>query len=113
MAEATRRRGYGYFGVADHSQSAHYAGGLSVDEIAEQHEEIDKLNRRYNDGFRIFKGIESDILPDGSLDYSDEILAAFDFVIASVHSRFKLGPKEQTDRIVRQSLILTPPFLAI
>ena len=101
MAEATRQRGYAYFGVADHSQSAHYAGGLSRDEIAEQHAEIDSLNKRYSDSFRILKGIEFDILADGSLDYPDDVLARFDFIVASVHSRFKLGRKEQTDRIVR------------
>jgi DNA polymerase (family 10) len=100
MAEATKSRGYHYFGVADHSRSAHYAGGLSVEQIAEQHAEIDKLNNRYPGHFRIFKGIESDILPDGSLDYPDEILDRFDFIVASVHSRFKLGRNEQTDRIL-------------
>jgi DNA polymerase (family 10) len=100
MAEATKRHGYQYFGVADHSRSAHYAGGLSVEEIAEQHAEIDKLNNRYRGRFRIFKGIESDILADGSLDYPEEILDCFHFVVASVHSRFKLGRKEQTDRIL-------------
>jgi DNA polymerase (family X) len=101
MAEAARARGYSYFGVADHSQSAHYAGGLSVDAIAEQHTEADRYNKRYGDRFRIFKGIEADILPDGSLDYPDDVLARFDFVIASVHSRFKLERKEQTARILR------------
>src|SRR5438552_17384428 len=101
MAEATRVRGFSYFGVADHSQSAHYAGGLSLDEIAEQHSETDRLNKRYGDSFRIFKGIESDILPDGSLDYPEDVLARFDFVVASVHSRFKLDRKQQTERIIR------------
>ena len=101
MAEATRSHGYTYFGVADHSQSAHYAGGLSLDEIFEQHAEIDRLNERYAGNFRVLKGIESDILVDGSLDYPDEVLASFDFVVASVHSRFKLGRKEQTDRVLR------------
>lgn len=101
MAEATRRHGYTYFGVADHSQSAHYAGGLSVEEIVEQHAEIECLNKRYGERFRILKGIESDILPDGSLDYPDDVLARFDFVVASVHGRFKLDRKEQTDRILR------------
>ncbi len=101
MAEATKRRGFSYFGVADHSKSAHYAGGLSVEEITEQHNEIDILNDRYGDRFHIFKGIESDILADGSLDYPDELLASFDFIVASVHSRFKLSRKDQTDRILR------------
>ena len=88
MAEATRKRGFSYFGVADHSKSAHYAGGLTVEEIVAQHEAIDELNARY-EGFRIFKGIESDILADGSLDYPDEILSRFDFVVASVHGQFR------------------------
>ena len=101
MAEATRERGYSYFGVADHSRSAHYAGGLSLEEVAAQHAEIDQLNRRYGKRFRIFKGIESDILADGSLDYPNEVLAQFDFVVASVHGRFKLDRKDQTERIVR------------
>jgi DNA polymerase (family 10) len=101
MAKATLRHGYNYFGVADHSQSAHYAGGLSVDEIVEQHAEIDRLNKHYGDRFRVLKGIESDILSDGSLEYADEVFARFDFVVASVHGRFKLGRKEQTDRILR------------
>jgi DNA polymerase (family X) len=101
MAEATRQRGFEYFGVADHSQSAHYAGGLSLEEIAEQHREADRLNKRYGKSFRILKGIEADILADGSLDYSDSVLNCFDFVVASVHSRFKIPKKEQTDRILK------------
>jgi DNA polymerase (family 10) len=101
MAEATRSRGFRYFGVADHSQSAHYAGGLTADEICEQHAEADRLNERYGGHFRILKGIEADILRDGALDYSDDVLATFDFVVASVHSSFKLDRQEQTDRIVR------------
>jgi DNA polymerase (family X) len=72
MAEATRNRGYVYFGIADHSKSAYYAGGLSVEEIVEQHAAIDRLNAGYAGGFRVFKGIESDILLDGALDYPDE-----------------------------------------
>ena len=101
MAEATRKRGFEYFGVADHSQSAHYAGGLSLEEIAEQHREADRLNKRYGKTFRILKGIEADILGDGSLDYPDRVLGKFDFVVASVHSRFKMPKKEQTERILK------------
>ena len=101
MSEAARKRGYAYFGVADHSKSAHYAGGLSVEEIAKQHVAIDDLNRNYGDSFRIFKGIESDILPDGSLDYPDEVLKTFDFVVASVHGQFRKDRETQTDRIIR------------
>ena len=101
MAEATRKRGFSYFGVADHSKSAHYAGGLTVEEIVAQHEAIDGLNARYDQGFRIFKGIESDILADGSLDYPDEILSRFDFVVASVHGQFRKDRGAQTERILR------------
>jgi DNA polymerase (family 10) len=101
MAEASRSRGYQYFGVADHSKSAHYAGGLSIEEIAEQQTEADALNRRYGSAFRVFKGIESDILPDGSLDYPDDVLGRFDFVVASVHGQFKMDRKAQTERIIR------------
>jgi DNA polymerase (family X) len=101
MAEATRSRGYQYFGVADHSKSAHYAGGLSVEDITEQQVEIDALNRKYGDAFHIFKGIESDILPDGSLDYPDDVLKRFDFIVASVHGQFKMDRAAQTERIIR------------
>lgn len=101
MAEATLARGYQYFGVADHSKSAHYAGGLSAAEVAEQQAEADRLNKKYGGSFRIFKGIESDILADGSLDFPDEILETFDFVVASIHGRFKLSREAQTERIIR------------
>jgi DNA polymerase (family X) len=101
MAKAARERGYQYFGVADHSKSAHYAGGLSVAEVLEQRAEVDRLNKRYGARFRILKGIESDILPDGSLDYPDDVLAGFDFVVASVHGQFRKDRKAQTERILR------------
>jgi DNA polymerase (family 10) len=100
MAEATRSRGYQYFGVADHSKSAHYAGGLSAEEIAEQQAEANALNRKYGSAFRIFKGIESDILADGSLDYPEDVLARFDFIVASVR-QFKMDRAAQTERIIR------------
>ncbi|MHC4046739.1 PHP domain-containing protein [Bradyrhizobium sp. 23AC] len=101
MAKATRARGFEYFGVADHSKSAHYAGGLSVEQIAEQRREADRLNKLFGKDFRILKGIESDILADGSLDYNDEVLERFDFVVASIHGRFKLDRKAQTQRLLR------------
>jgi DNA polymerase (family 10) len=101
MARATRQRGFEYFGVADHSKSAHYAGGLSVEEIAQQHREAGRLNKRFGKDFRILKGIESDILADGSLDYPDDVLERFDFVVASIHGRFKLDRKAQTQRLLR------------
>lgn len=101
MAEATRERGYAYLGLTDHSQTAHYAGGLKADRVAAQQREIERLNARLGPGFHVFKGIESDILADGSLDYPDEVLETFDLVIASVHSKFRLPRKEQTDRIIK------------
>ncbi len=101
MAEAVRQRGYSYLGLTDHSQTAHYAGGLKVAEVTAQQRAIERLNRRYDDSFHVFKGIESDILADGSLDYPEEVLASFDLIIASIHSRFRLSRKEQTDRIVK------------
>jgi DNA polymerase (family 10) len=109
MAQAARDLGYQYLGISDHSKSAHYAGGLSTDDILRQHELVDELNAQLR-GFRILKGIESDILADGSLDYPDEVLATFDFVVASVHSRFRLGKVEQTARIVKA---VSNPFTTI
>ena len=101
MAKATRSRGYAYLGLTDHSQTAHYAGGLKPDEVLAQQKQADKLNARSGGGFRIFKGIESDILADGSLDYPEDMLKSFDLVIASVHSRFRMSKAEQTERIVK------------
>jgi len=101
MAEAAMSLGYSYIGISDHSQSAFYANGLTPDDIIRQHQEIDELNRKYEGRFRILKGIESDILPDGSLDYPDEILSTFDFVIASIHSRFSMDRDAMTERIIK------------
>ncbi|SMO60299.1 DNA polymerase/3'-5' exonuclease PolX [Gracilimonas mengyeensis] len=102
MAEACMERGYEYLGITDHSKTAAYAGGLSVDEIKEQWEEIDQLNEEFaHDGknFVIFKGIESDILADGSLDYEDEILEGFDFVVASVHQSLEMPREKMMERM--------------
>src|SRR6266571_560839 len=98
MVEATRALGYRYIGISDHSQSAFYANGLKEDRIRAQHAEIAAVQKKFPD-VRIFKGIEADILADGAMDYPDEVLATFDFVIASVHSRFNLSEVEQTRRI--------------
>jgi DNA polymerase (family 10) len=100
MVCAARNRGFRYVGISDHSQTAFYANGLKEPRIREQWHEIDSLQRRYRD-IRIFKGIEADILPDGTMDYPDSLLAEFDFVIASVHSRFNLPEADQTRRICR------------
>jgi DNA polymerase (family 10) len=101
MAEAARAAGLTYLGIADHSRSAGYAGGLSVERVRQQWEAIDALNREYRGRFRLFKGTECDILADGSLDYPDELLAGFDYVVASVHSLFGLTREAMTARIVR------------
>ena len=100
MADAARERGYQYIALCDHSKSAAYAHGLSIDRVRAQQEEIDALNDQY-EYFRILKGIESDILPDGSLDYPDDILASFDLVVASVHSGFNMSEADMTARIIR------------
>ena len=100
MALACRDRGYEYMVLCDHSKSSYYANGLNEERIRQQHEEIDRLNQKL-EGIRILKGIECDILPDGSLDFSDEVLASFDVVVASVHSRFNMTEEEATRRIIR------------
>ncbi|WP_371376035.1 DNA polymerase/3'-5' exonuclease PolX [Sporomusa aerivorans] len=100
MAAAAHKRGWQYLGIADHSQTAVYAGGLRVETVLAQRREIEKLNAA-NSGFVILTGIESDILPDGTLDYPDEILASFDFVVASVHSAFRQSEADMTRRIIR------------
>lgn len=91
--------GMQYLGICDHSRSAFYAKGLTEDRVIAQHAEIDLLNRDFDD-FKIFKGIESDILFDGSLDYSDEILSSFDFIVASVHSVFRMTEEKATARLI-------------
>ena len=99
LAQAALGRGWSYLGISDHSQSAFYAGGMSADDIARQHDEIDALNETLGD-FRILKGIEADIRVNGELDYDDALLDRFDYVIGSVHSQFKMSESEMTARIV-------------
>jgi DNA polymerase (family X) len=89
-----------YLGMCDHSKSAFYAKGLSIERVLQQHEEIDHLNKKIKD-FHIFKGIESDILNDGSLDYPDEILQKFDLIVASVHSNLKMDKDKATTRLIK------------
>jgi len=100
MVKAAVALGYRYLGISDHSRSAHYANGLSIERVLAQQQAIDELQQRHPE-ITLFKGIESDILPDGSLDYPDEVLRRFDFVIASIHSRFGMTEAEMTDRIVK------------
>jgi DNA polymerase (family 10) len=100
MVAAATDLGYSYVGISDHSQSAFYANGLKEPRIRQQWAEIEAVQKRYP-GIHIFKGIEADILPDGTMDYPDDLLSQFDFVIASVHSRFNLPEEEQTRRVCR------------
>lgn len=100
MALGAKAMGYTYFAICDHSQSAVYANGLRPDRVQRQHEEIDELNAE-DLGIRILKGIESDILPSGELDYDDAVLETFDVVVASVHSVFSMTREAMTDRIIK------------
>ena len=101
MAEACIARGLTYLGLTDHSKTAAYAGGLNEEDLRRQHEEIDLLNKEYAGRLHILKGIECDILRDGSMDFADDVLATLDFVVASIHSLFNLSPEEQTQRMLR------------
>jgi DNA polymerase (family 10) len=100
MARATRALGLKYLGIGDHSQSLTVANGLTPARVRRQQEAIDDLNAKLK-GFRLFKGTECDILADGRLDFDDELLATFDYVVASVHSHFNQSREEMTARIVR------------
>ena len=99
MALHAQSMGLEYLVISDHSKSAGYANGLSVERIMEQHQEIDALNKKLK-GFRIFKSIEADILGDGSLDYEDDVLSSFDLVIASVHSNLKMTEEKAMMRLM-------------
>ncbi|MBA4538318.1 DNA polymerase/3'-5' exonuclease PolX [Bacillus aquiflavi] len=98
MAEACRQRGYQYMAITDHSQFLKVANGLTPDRIRKQREEIDRLNKKYDD-FIILAGVEMDILPDGTLDYCDELLSEMDFVIASIHSSFSQPRSKIMERL--------------
>jgi DNA polymerase (family 10) len=99
-AEACRAAGYGYVGLTDHSQAATYAGGLRDADIPRQRAEVEAVNRRYDD-FRVLHGVEADILQDGSLDYTPELRRGFDFVIASVHTRYGMDGQQMTARVLK------------
>ena len=110
MAEACIERGYAYLGITDHSKVAAYAGGLSEDDLRRQSDEIDRLNEEFAGRLHILKGSECDILRDGTLDYTDDVLARLDFVVASIHSIFNLPPEEQTQRMLRA---IANPYVSI
>ncbi|MGL5890190.1 MAG: helix-hairpin-helix domain-containing protein, partial [Bacteroidia bacterium] len=101
MAEACRKLGFSYYGSCDHSKSAFYAQGLKPERVLEQFAEIDALNAEFGNDFKVFKGIESDILNDGLLDYDEDLLKQFDFIVASVHSVLKMDKERATTRLLR------------
>lgn len=109
MVRAAKDRGYSWVGVSDHSRNAYYAGGLSVKNLKAQIREIDELNGQDQE-FTILKGIESDILPDGSLDYPEGILRQLDFVIASIHSHMDMERDAMTERIIKA---IRNPFTSV
>lgn len=100
MAAAAQAMGWEYLGIADHSKVAAYANGLNETRVKQQHKEIDALNAKFK-GFQLFKGTEVDILPNGDLDFSDSVLESFDYVVASVHSSFKMSEPDMTKRIMK------------
>lgn len=100
MAEYCKSLGFEYLGISDHSRTASYAGGLEIEQVVKQQAEIDGLNNELAP-FKIFKGIESDILGDGRLDYPEDVLASFDFVVASIHSILNMDVKRATERLLR------------
>ncbi len=104
MALACRSRGWSYLGICDHSQSLKVANGMTPATVSRQQKEIRALNQEFaSDGgpaFRVFSGVESDILLDGSLDYPDDILATFDFIVASIHTSFNMTREQATQRLV-------------
>ncbi|WP_027001550.1 DNA polymerase/3'-5' exonuclease PolX [Hugenholtzia roseola] len=109
MAQACAQKGFTYLGLTDHSQAAHYAGGLTPERVLAQQARIDQWNAQ-NPTFRIFKGIEADILANGDLDYEPKILETFDFVIASVHSGLKMSQEKATERLLKA---IQNPFTTI
>jgi DNA polymerase (family 10) len=109
MAQACIEKGLAYLVISDHSKSAFYANGLTEERIKEQHRCVDELNEKLAP-FKIFKSVESDILNDGNLDYSDSVLSTFDLVIASVHSNLKMTEEKAMTRLIRA---IENPFTAI
>jgi len=109
MAAAAQELGLQYLGIADHSRSSIQAHGLDAARLRVQVARIRKLNQE-NENFRLFAGVECDILRDGSLDFPDDVLAELDYVIASIHSAFTLSEADMTRRIVRA---MSNPFVTM
>lgn len=100
MADYCKKQGFEYIGICDHSQTAKYANGLEPERVLLQFKEIDSFNHQHSN-FKILKGIESDILKNGELDYDEDILKQFDFVVASIHQHFEMSEKEATERLIK------------
>lgn len=101
MADSARELGLQYLGIADHSRSSFQAHGLSIEQLLAQIEQIRELNKTFGPEFKLFAGVECDILKDGTLDFPDEILAQLDYVVASIHAQFTMSEAEMTSRIIR------------
>ncbi|MGO9600557.1 MAG: DNA polymerase/3'-5' exonuclease PolX [Isosphaeraceae bacterium] len=101
MAQGARDAGLAYLGIADHSRSLRMAGGLSIERVRDQWGQIDALGKKLGSSFRLFRGTECDILADGSLDYPDDVLDGFDYVVASVHTHFRMSREEMTARVIQ------------
>ncbi|MEJ7788916.1 MAG: DNA polymerase/3'-5' exonuclease PolX [Thermoleophilaceae bacterium] len=100
MAAAALERGLDYLAVTDHSATHGFGNHVTPDDLRRQIERVAKLNETLDDGFRVLAGTETNILPDGSVDYDDELLSELDWVVASVHTSFRISEEEMTDRIV-------------
>ncbi len=109
IAKSYKKRGFSYIALTDHSQAMHIANGLSPERFFEQFKEIDAVNKELS-GFRVFRGVECDILADGKMDLPDEVLAQMEIVVASVHNRFGLNRVEQTNRIIKA---ISNPYVKI
>jgi len=109
MASAAQKLGLEYLGIAEHSKSSIQAHGIDAAKLRAQVAAIRKMNKKF-DGFRLFAGVECDILREGTLDFDDEILAELDFAVASIHSVFNLSEAEMTKRIIRA---MENPFITI
>ncbi len=101
MSDYTRDNGFQYLVMSDHSKAAFYADGLKEDQVIAQWAEIDEINASYDDGFRVYKGIEADILNDGSMDYGDDFLSQFEVVVASVHSQLNMDMDKANRRLIK------------
>lgn len=100
LAHEAKKMGWEYLGISDHSKASFQAGGMNEDQLLNQIKKIKKLNAQ-NPNFYLFSGCEVDVLKNGDLDFSDDILKKLDFVIVSVHRRFRLNKEEMTKRLLR------------